>query len=67
MKVVHRDQVRSVHRFSAFFPFLRKMGRFSPKRIQNQFFSQMGPIYNLILCTFLPKHLLATVNLKGLP
>ena len=77
MKVVYCDKVRSVHRFSAtgrqssaMVDFLRseKMqnGPFFAEMRWKSFFSQKGPISNWILCTFLPKHLLATVNLKGL-
>ena len=78
MKVVHCDKVRSVHRFSAtgrqslaMGDFLRsektQNGPFFAETRSKSFFSQKGPIFNWILCTFLPKHLLATVNLKGLP
>ena len=78
MKVVHCDKVRSVHRFSAtgrqslaMVDFLRsektQNGPFFAETRSKSFFSQKGPISNWILCTFLPKHLLATVNLKGLP
>ena len=77
MKVVHCDKVRSVHRFSAMgrqssamVDFLRsektQNGPFFAETRSKSFFSQKGPISNWILCTFLPKHLLATVNLKGL-
>jgi len=76
MKVVHCDKVRSVHRFSAtgrqssaIVDFLRsektQNGPFFAETRSKSFFSQKGPISNWILCTFLPKHLLATVNLKG--
>ena len=78
MKVVHCDKVRSVHRFSAtgrqssaMVNFLcsekTQNGPFFAETRSKSFFSQKGPISNWILCTFLPKHLLATVNLKGLP
>ena len=77
MKVVHCDKVRSVHRFSAtgrqssaIVDFLRsektQNGPFFAEMSSKSIFSQKGPISNWILCTFLPKHLLATVNLKGL-
>ena len=77
MKVVHSYQVRSVHRFSAtgrqssaIVDFLRsektQNGPFFAETRPKSIFSQKGPISNWILCTFLPKHLLATVNLKGL-
>ena len=77
MKVVHCDQVRSMHRFSAtgrqsltMVDFLRsektQNGPFFAETRSKSIFSQKGPISNWILCTFLPKHLLATVNLKGL-
>merc|ERR1711997_296630 len=76
IKVVHCDQVHSVHRFSAtgrqslaMVEFLHsektQNGPFFAEMRSKSFFSQKGPISNWILCTFLPKHLLATVNLKG--
>ena len=77
MKVVHCDKVRSVHRFSAtgrqssaMVNFLcsekTQNGPFFAETRSKSIFSQKVPISNWILCTFLPKHLLATVNLKGL-
>ena len=78
MKVVQSDQVRSMNHFSAMGRqslamgnFLRsektQNGPFFAETLSKSIYSQKGPISNWILCTFLPKHLLATVNLKGLP